>query len=74
MKLQLSKIEKVTDNYADIQLENQILQSTLKSKQKEIDVMYDLIAKLTKEKEQLIAKAKKYNINLENSKKFTMFA
>lgn len=64
LKLQLSKIEKATENYADIQIENQLLQNTLKSKQKEIDVMYDLIAKLNKEKEQLIAESKKYNINL----------
>ena len=74
LKLQLSKIEKTTENYANVQIENQLLQSTLNSKQKEIDVMYDLIAKLNKDKEQLITEAKKYNINLENSKNFTMFA
>lgn len=74
LKLQLSKIKNITENYADIQKENQLLQITLNSKEKEIDIMYDLIAKLNKEKEQLITEAKKYNINLENSKNFTMFA
>ena len=65
LRIQISNIESAIEQYNDLQLENESLKSTIEEKQKEIDILYNLIVRLNDEKEALIEKAKQYGIDLE---------
>lgn len=64
LKLELAKIENFIQSYKNVQNENIYLKETNKSKETEINAMYNLIQKLNNEKDELIEILKQYRINL----------
>ena len=64
LKIQISNIESAINQYNDLQVENESLKSTIEEKQKEIDILYNLIVRLNGEKEKLIEELKKNDIQM----------
>ena len=71
LKLQLSKYQNAINEYSELKDENESLKEIVDSKQKELDVLYNLIIHLNEEKDRIVEKCRILGIDIENLKEQT---